>query len=773
MAVDSLIYGTVEDWDIYRNGGNPDPDLRVYCLSEYLSEYDMTPIGTPINKSLACSGLGNESVFSRIKWYYTGDLATAGEGGGADVSPTFTDLRAVTNWCFGDTHRVYSGSMTEYGQDGSVIIDGDEAASGTYPDLCRYAPEPASEPYAPTLWLNRSNIKPITQFAHKNLVALLYVEVSDELTLDINKRHSYYLKDYLDNYTTTYPYIYGVYFRLFLDNTNETPVQRMGLNAIQNCSVAVLDRVNLPKTKPYMYNLVSFNGADIKLMGGFPAQNGGFTVQGSTSAQNKTYIGMCAPDTWKLHVFSGNVQYQRSQGYIYREYSDTFEEECYKQMACFGLLFTADQQTALSGDIDDELMMCGVLDGNLIGHGIYTSGEHNADNEQLKWTNSNDSSYDPSYEPDIDPNIYGIPTTFNAVSLADGALKRYALNESDMELLGQELWNVIDTTDPDALIQNQTLTNFLTNNPLDCIVSVKKFALPDMGQSGTVNIQLGKVKLLNTSAKEFLSDSTILTCGKKYINRKFKDWRDFLCEYTLVLPFCGSVSLPAEIITGKWIEVRYSIDYTTGTCTAWVLCELDDGDTETYSDTGVVIDSASGNCTVDIPVSGVQTADLTAQIYNANENLKAMRFNNLVDGVKGAMTFTQSLAGAAQGGNKLQAISSGLSYGQQLVNSIHSQSVAEWNLEHTQVPLKMIGASSGCNSFAHEFRPRLIRYYPIAAPTNEKSYAHTVGYACCETMKIGAHTGYAEINNVELTGFTATATEKAMIQSLLAGGVYL
>ena len=772
MAVDSLIYGTVEDWDIYANGGNPDPDLKVYCLSDYLSENSTTPLGEPINKSLACSGLGTESVFSRIKWYYTGDLATVGEGGGGDVSPTFTDLRAVTNWCLGDTHRPYSGSQTEYGQDGSVIIDGDEVASSTYPDLCRYAPEPASEPYAPISWYNRSNIKPITQFAHKNLVALIYVDVSNTMSL-YAELHTMTLKEYLDTYTTTYPYIYGVSFRLFIDNYNAQTISRTGLGRINTCAVAVLDKVNLPRTKPYMYNLVSFSGYYIKLMGGFPAQGGRFTVQGSTSATNKTYIGMCAPDTWKMHIIDGTESNQRSRGYVYREYSATFEEECYKQMACFGLLFTADMTTATSGAIDDELMMCGVLDENLIGHGIYTSGEHNADNEQLRWTNSNDSTYDPSYEPDIDPNIYGIPTTFNSVSLADGALKRYALNDSDMELLGQELWNIIDTTDPDALIQNQTLTNFLTNNPLDCIVSVKKFPLPDMGQSGTVNIQLGKVKLLNTSAEEFYSDSTILTCGKKYINRKYKDWRDFLCEYTLVLPFCGSVSLPAEIITGKWIEVRYSIDYTTGTCTAWVLCELDDGDTETYSDTGVVIDSASGNCTVDIPVSGVQTADLTAQIYNANENLKAMKFNNLVDGVKGAMSFTQDLGKAVQGGSKLQAISSGISYGQQIVNSLHGQSVAEWNIQNTQVPLKMIGASSGCNSFAHEFKPRLIRYYPITATTNEKAYAHTVGYACCETTKISSRSGYAEINNVELTGFAATATEKAMIQSLLSGGVYL
>ena len=756
MAIDINVYGEQTTWDIYRNGGNPDPNLCVYCLPQYIASYANTPIGSPIDKSLACSGLGAESVFSKIKYYNTGDLASVGEGGGGDVSPTFTDTKSVTNWCFGDTQNPYHGSATEYNQRGSVIIDGDNTASSTPPAEFRYAPEPVST------WMNPSNIKPITQFSHKNLVALLYVDVSDVLSLDITTQHTFTLKEYLDNYTTTYPYIFGVSFRLFLENYDLSTIQRMRLNSINTCAVAMLDRVNLPKKKTYFYNLVSFTGEYIKLMGSFPAESGRFTVRGSTDAQNKTYIGACTTNAWKVHVFTGNVQRQESKGYVYREYDSTFEKECLEQMACFGLLFTADSQTALSGAIDSELMYCGILDDNLIGHGKYTSGEDNTENEQLKWNNSNDSTYDTSYNPPYDPHTYGKPSTFNDVTIADGTLKRYALTDSDMEKFGRYLWDIIDTTDPDALIQNQTLANFLTNNPLDCIVSVKRFPFSDMGTGSLTSIQLGKVEIPNTTAKVFDNDCTVRTCGNYYVNEQFGDWRDFLCEYTLVLPFCGSVSLPPEIVTGKWIEVVYTIDYTNGTCTAWVLCELDDG-------ASVIIDSASGNCSIDVPISGVQSADLTAQIYNANENLKAMKFNNIIDGVKGGISFVGSLAT----GNKAAAMTAGLNFGSDIVNSIHNQSVAEWNINNTQVPLKMIGASSGCNSFQQELTPRLIIYYPDMPTFNQAEYAHTVGYACCETAKISSRSGYAEINNVNLTGFSATATEKDMIQNLLSGGVYL
>ena len=761
MAIDTTIYGSVTDWDVYANGGNPDPNLQVYCLHEYLSQHTETPIGEPIDKSIACSGLGVESCFSKIKWYSTEDLATIGEGGGGNANPTFTDLRGVSSWCFGDSHVAYSGSASEYNQQGSVIVDGDGTISSTPAAFYRYAPEPASEPYLPGVWVNASNIKPITQFAHKNLVALIYVDVSDTLG-DYLHQHTMTLKEYIDTYTVTYPYIYGVSIRLFIDNGNTSTIQRMTVNSINTCSIAILDKVNLPKIKPYMYNLVSYTGQYIKILGGFPAQSGVFTVQGSTDNNNKTYIGACIPDTWTFHVTSGNEQYQRSKGYVYRTYSDTFRDEVFLQVACFGLLFTDDFDVARYADITDENMYCGILDENLIGHGLYSHGSENADNAQIQWNNSNDSTYDPGYEPRIDPNVYGISSSFNSISLADGTLKRYALTGADMELLGQYLWDIIDTTDPDELIQNQTLTNFLTNNPLDCIVSVKRFPFTDMGAGSTVNLKLGKVTVPNTAGKVFTADSTTLSCGSKYVFPQFYDWRDYLCQYTLVLPFCGSVSLSPEVVVGKWIEVKYSIDYTTGTCTAWILSELDDG-------SDVIIDSASGNCSIDIPVSGVQTADITSQIYNANENLKALKFNNIVDGVKGGISFTKDITS----GDKIRAVQSGLNYGQQIVNSIHEQSVSEWNIEHTQVPLKMIGASSGCNAFQQELIPRLIIHYPVKGSFDEKLYAHTVGYACCETYKIGSRSGYAEINNVELTGFSATSTEKQMIINTLANGVYI
>ena len=425
-----------------------------------------------------------------------------------------------------------------------------------------------------------------------------------------------------------------------------------------------------------------------------------------------------------------------------------------KQLASFGLFFV-DSIADINEPLDSDKTFLGVLtDG--VAYGDYTNGADNRNQPQWGWDSMEQNSYDPSNPPAQDRN--SDPVTFNPVSLADGGLKRYVLDDNAMSAFGIDLYRVIDTSNPDELIQNQTLTNFLTNNPLDAVVSVKRFPLPDMSQGNLTNIMLGKVQM-QTAAKPFASTATILTCGSVNIPSKFGNFLDYETQYELILPFCGTISLDPKIVTGKNVEVKYSIDYTTGTCTAWILTVTSDG-VET------VIDSANGNCTIDIPLSGVQTATLTGEIYNANENLKTAKFNAVVNAVSGIGDFAKDV--------KSRDVAGGAKTVANAVNSIHDIKKAEWNINNTQIPFKMIGASSGCNAFQIELIPRLNVYYPIVDSTyNAADYRHNVGAAICDTTTIGDYSGYAEITNVDLSGFAATAEEKNMIANALMGGVYL
>lgn len=765
MSVNADVYGSVSDWNYYYNGQAEESNDSVYCLSSsnWIVNNPNTPRGTPIDKSLACSGLGFESCWSHLKFYDAYSLAEMGADGGGIADADIIENRVVTNWCFSESAEPYQQSS--YNSQFAVVPDCLERAANTntYPDQCRYSPTPY-EDYRNGRW-NPSIIRPITQFNHKNLIACIYVHAvdGDGYTIDSD------LYTYCLTHSSRYNTILGVYFQLFIDY-GQTQRRTIGVfsDTHNTLTVSILDNIQLPVTQPYMYNLVSWeSGNKIKLMGAI-CHDYNFDTKASTEADKKTYIGMCAPDTWKLSVTGGRTEHYEyaytSWGSIYREYDETFHDECFKEMACFGILFTDKESAALNDfALDSDDIYCGVLDENLIGHGLWTSGEDNADNAQLNWTNSNDSTYNPAFIPEIDDNIYGTSDSFNPVSLADGTLKRYVLDDAGMTLLNQYLWNVIDTSDPDAYIQNQTLTNFLTNNPLDCIVNIKRFPFSDMSQGATTNIRLGKVTIANTAARPFDADSVTLSCGDVKIYHPFNDWRDYICKYTLVIPFCGTVDLPAEIVTGRHVGINYTIDYTTGTCTAFILITDDEGGT-------IAVDSASGNCSIDIPVSGVQTATLNSQIYNANENLKASKFNNMINGAQSAISTIKT----ASGGNKVESFQAGLSFGQQIVNSVHDVQTAEWNINNTEIPTKMIGASSGCNALQFNLTPRIICYLPITDTAyNEEKYAHTVGFACCENGLLSDYSGYTELTGVDLSGFAATATEKDMIRNLLSGGVIL
>lgn len=755
-------------------------------------------IDEPLDNSISYCGLGNESVYSKLAYLeYKNSML--------DGDFTKQDDRSVTNFAF----CISQGSASGF----SVNNDTSQTSTRWRGSECRISPLGYNAANDTLSHANKNReVEPYVSIPVRNFILTPVVLASNSInTTTPNSTSgmdivSFAWWDYMDtnkakNYTT-HPYILmiGMHAYVSTDVDNIDAVTGVPQTARTSSTtshatlsgVAVLSPLTVCDDEPmdianptqiiidtYSYYLTrckkatpASQGSSVPLFG-FTHVGGNDTNyirmpnSNGVSSSAERYVFFPHPNAQFVKVTNSNPNNYTQSGWYYLEYYDGLFEWVIQQIACFGLFFTFDKNTAQTGALNDPLMYLGVLDANGIGHGDYSTGTDNENQPQWEWDTTNNSSYKPDSHPDIDPNTYGVDSSFNPVSLADGALKRYVLDDASMELLNQYLWDVIDSTDPDELISNQTLTNFLTNNPLDCIVGIKRFPFSDMSQGGTTNIRLGKVTVPNTAAKPFDSDATTLTCGSKYVPRYFNDWRDYCCKFTLVLPFCGSIDLPPEIVVGQWITVNYSIDYTTGTCTAWILCTLSDG-------SNVVIDSASGNCSIDIPVSGVQTATLNSQIYNANENLKAQKFNDIVGGAQSAMKFISAVGS----GEKLQSMAAGLDFGADVVNAIHSQKQAEWNINNTIIPTKLIGASSGCNSFQHELIPRLIIYKPIVDygdnyNFNDEAFAHSVGLQCCESGTIGDYTGYIESTNVDLSGFNATATEKNMIQSALAGGVYL
>ena len=740
---------------------------------------------TVFDKSICFVGQSGKSSYTSIRFF--DNQGTNSNNPNANELPTQT--YDVVNLAFSyglGSMRDYDNGVRRWEVIGADI-DKDPSGNALKFDAIRWCPLGWSgikgTDYYYTDYGNRYKTTFVTNMSTKRNVLVPYIKAGSTDTSDTNAIDTYDLTTYLSTYKDTKPYVYSIGFAtkvMYGDSIEASSSNRRtddngyGLMLMEYIS-SLNDFYYIGPNNAWQtahYNNDLFVPQTLKSpympLGGY-INNGSYASDDTPSTlgyeSTLNSVGVHAVidcniikwDTW-VNIGSSTAEGTCNKILVAdaRKYSnDDFREAVRSSLACFGMFFTDDSEVASSGKLDDPAMHLGTI-VNGVGYGDYTSGSDNKNQPQWTWTSMSDNDYDPANPPIPDRN--SDPVTFNPVSLADGGLKRYVLDDKTMSAFGVDLYRIIDTSNPDELIQNQTLTNFLTNNPLDAVVSVKRYPLLDMSQGALTNIMLGKVQM-QTAAKPFASTATILSCGSINIPAKFGNFLDYQTQYELILPFCGTISLDPKIVTGKSVEVKYSIDYTTGTCTAWILTVTSDG-VET------VIDSANGNCTIDIPLSGVQTATLTGQIYNANETLKTAKFNAVVNGASGIGEFAKDV--------KSRDVAGGAKTVANVVNSIHDVKKAEWNINNTQIPFKMIGASSGCNSFAIEMTPRLNVYYPIVDSTyNAAEYRHNVGAAVCDTTTIGNYSGYAEITNTDLSGFVATAEEKNMIANALMGGVYL
>lgn len=762
-SINTAVYGSVSSWidaGTYDNSVSPENRVKYANFGDNRTDIekaytaDILPLNTPWDKSLSYAALGDKMPLSNIM-YYGSDKDSADP---LKMELLNVDRRQITNYALGTSVGLPAYTHPVQGPD-VIVLGGIDDYSASRPEYNRYTNGAVfSNSYS--AW---GVFSPFTQIPLKRAVLVPIVEAyksdfSDSATFD--------LSEYLNNQKTEYSKIKRIYLDLYTDRDNNynpddgTGTVNRSIINYRLCAGVVLD--TLSYGNGYVLNDIELDNIFKPIIGNAVAG----ALYGGSLAHNWTGVTTyCVPiangfdlDFTKISNLTNDGQITSSS----RFYCDADEltitqirESVRKITAGFGMFFADNEYDAKHEPLDSNKIMLGILvDG--VGNGDYTSGIDNR--EQTQW-NLQDA-HDIEYNPDNPPNILppSVASTFNSVSLADGGLKRYVLDDNAMTAFSSDLWNVIDTSDPDALIENQTLTNFLTNNPLDCIVSVKRFALPDMSTSTTTNIHLGKV-VMSAAGKPFDSTSTTLSCGSFEVPVFFGDFRDNLVKIMLTLPFCGTVNLDAASVIGKTIEVKYSIDYTTGTCTAWIL--------QPTSDNGsyIVIDSACGNCTVDIPLSGVQTATLTGQLYNANEGLKSAKYNSIINGVNRAGKFVSAVS--------KRDFFGALNSAADVVDDLHDISVKDWNVEHTEIPFKVIGSSSGCNSMQLELTPRITCYVPVTDSTyNKSAYLHNVGAAVCTPAVIGDYNGYAEITNVELTS-NATATEKNAIINALSSGVYL
>ena len=760
MSINQNVYGTSSQWqDVHTYDNSIAAKDRVKAVYFGGTNYydnnlrlgnsaGKTPINHAIDKSLSYCGLGVESAYSHFKYYDILDIQAATVGD--TLQPFFTENRSITNFAFtcGNSNRPINQTFLN-------------ARNTTNGNNSRYAPTTGS------IDNNTSRLSWfISYFAFNNFIALIYVHCFDgtftdglptnPTTVTLNA----YEND-VSSVRTDNPFIFAVTiapFTRYNAANDRIPMQWTA----DGHAIEILDSYNGGTSEIgspfYTYGALQNDEDGELIIHGLVTGRGTASIQSGIAEppEHTIFQIACIPDTWSVKLTKKNADYVNQQ--TVREYDETFYEETMRAVACFGLFFTDKLSIAQSGDLDNEEMYCGILEDG-IGHGDYSHGQENKQQPQYN-KSSNDIDYDPYHPPEVDPNLYnGKMQTHDLLTLGT-ATKRYNVNMINMELaLLPKLWDIMALADPDENLTDYSLKTFLVNNPIDCIVSLQWLPVKEMYTGAATTIKLGRY---DTQVSAYPAKNSIrYDCGNyKIWPREGNNWIDRQVQITLYLPFCGTVSLDPETYMDKSVNVEYLIDLTTGTCTAVVSFVGAGGER-------VITDTASGVCAIDLPVTGIQQQTLNSQLFNASESVKQLKVNNAFKGFSSIMGAVQNLNGNPSG-----AIGGILGATQDIYNIFQSEKIADYNLQHTQIPMKMIGTSGGITGAMCEIYPTIIFSRPTV-DYDKDAYAHSNGFATCESGLLSGYSGYTEVINVDLSGFDATAAEKEMIKSLLASGVYL
>ena len=422
-------------------------------------------------------------------------------------------------------------------------------------------------------------------------------------------------------------------------------------------------------------------------------------------------------------------------------------------------------------------MHLGIIEDTGYTEGRYTTGVMNALQNQFQWKTSTDSIYDPAYPPEPE-NEYNTQTVFNTVSGISTMTQRYAMTAGAVKNLGAALWSIsADLIDDGgggqdySELNEKILDTFLTNNPIDCIVSLRKYPF-EISKDDSTFIKLGKYETTvgaYTMSKtleifEFRMRNNILPI----FNDSFMDYEPYT-HFELYVPFCGTVSIEPADILGRQLSVKLAVDYSTGTCTAYILTD------------DLVIKTISGQIAIDIPVSGIQSVTAASQINNAIAQASTAHKQE-----KSATLGNVSVGGAVQ-------------FMLNPVKTIEAAGIAEntsqradYELQHQNIQPHLIGSASSAASWLIDFSCRLLIYYPTGEilfnsnnpptfnPVKLLEYGHTVGFACCMTGALSSFSGLTVAVKANLNGITtnsgtrpATLQELQMLEAALNEGVIL
>lgn len=734
MAINESVYGSPSSW---ANFGENINQIKVvnfgngYNLSSGVINGKLS-YDRGIDESIAFCGIGSECPFSNLVYYHGEKGVITHEKKSKNItSYFFNSIPSLynSNWNVSAAYTLYDNIETfDYG----VWSKGGDSERNA------------------NRW-----VQPIADFKPQNIVLCIYVDCKKTHDDVIVTRT---LKDYIDNNDyLTFPYVERVTGAIYIGNytpegtnTRTTPL----LTADFLMSVSTLE----PFESAYIDSCYRYNSLQANNENAVPLLFSALSTIYYSYNNIICFGDFTSDDNFEITQDINNVW--RMSYHVTEQNAAEFKELCLRAAAQYGLYFTDNTDTASNGEFTDVNMYIGILDSGGVTHGEYLKGERTTESAQAQWESIRESPYD--YKKNDNTNYDN--TTFFNYSLSSRAFtKMYVLTDEELSALANELYTAVHQAPTGEEIERYNQSVFLTQNPIDCIISLKQFPL-ELPFSVSQNIKLGSYTckttgaplLYSTGVYSFIFSNSLNNTVYPVYDKSFLDYEPYTkCELTI--PFCGTVEIPVSYIYDyDTIEVQLVIDYITGACTAYI------------QSNGITIDSVQGNCAISLPVSGIQAATLDSQIHTAATERNKSALSGGFGLIGGLATVavgigTGGVGAAVMGG--IAALASG-------ANMIYNDKKIEYDLQHMQMPLKQVGAASGAISLTYDMRCKMRITRPKLDNYNPEVYANTVGFACLLNGNVrdfhGLTSGIIKLDNVP-----CTAEEKNYITSMFTNGIYL
>lgn len=334
-------------------------------------------------------------------------------------------------------------------------------------------------------------------------------------------------------------------------------------------------------------------------------------------------------------------------------------------------------------------------------------------------------------EGEIDPPVPPIvPLPFSSTT---GLISVYHPSQSQLLAFANWLW----VTWQDATIDK------IWNNPFDGVITLfELYCTPT--DVGTKNIRSG---FLDSGVNSpIISRYTEIDCGSIGVPEYFGNYLDYApySKCHMYLPFIGIVELNVDDIVGHGVNVTYKIDEYNGSCIAMITVAKSTDVNGVSVDYSNIMYQFSGNCAVELPLSGGSQAAIKAGMLEA------------------AAWGIGSVIGGIMSGNALGDIGANLAYG--VASAVHSVVSAKSSVQHSGSFGASYGAMGCKKPFIIVTRPKQIQ-----VPNYNEHY----GYQAHKMVRVGDCTGYLRCREVHVISPTASDEEKAQIEQLMKTGVYV